>query len=175
MMAAVAEWLGAWYLQIKFLHVILVGIWAFSTAVAYQNYVIPAFRRALARPDDAEAVAHRNRMIEAFDKGVALEHIAFPGLLLTGLALLWAGGWSSAETWWLAAKLTLVVLIFIPMEIVDYRISHFSKPKRQMRLEGETEQLEAAIAFHWKFLRVSTFFVVTAIPAAIYLAIVKPG
>ncbi|MFN3627916.1 hypothetical protein [Parvibaculum sp.] len=175
MSAAAMEWLSPWYAQIKFLHVILVGIWAFSTAVAYQNYVIPAFRRALAHPPDAEAIAHRNRMIEAFDKGVVLEHVAFPGVLLTGLLMLWLGQWSIAETWWLAAKLVLVVLVFIPMEIVDYRISHFSRPKREMRLAGKTAQLEAAIAFHWKFLRVSTFFVVTTIPAAIYLAIVKPG
>lgn len=164
-----------WYAQIKFLHIVFVGIWAFSTAVAYQNYVIPAFRRAFANPADAEAIAHRNRVIEAFDKGVVLEHVAFPGVIATGLLMLWLGGWSPAESWWLAAKLSLVVLVFIPMEIVDYRISHFSKPKRQMRLDGETERLEAAIAFHWKFLRISTFFVVTTIPAAIYLAVVKPG
>ncbi|MEQ9529843.1 MAG: DUF2269 family protein [Parvibaculaceae bacterium] len=169
------ELLAPWYAQIRFLHVIFVGIWAFSTAVAYQNYVIPAFRRALAAPGDAEAIAHRNRMIEAFDKGVVLEHVAFPGILVTGLLMLWLGGWSLTESWWLTAKLVLVVLVFIPMEIVDYRISHFSKPKRQMRLDGETDRLEAAIAFHWKFLRVSTFFVVTTIPAAIYLAVVKPG
>ena len=167
--------LAPWYAQIKFLHIVLVGIWAFSTAVAYQNYVIPAFRRALANPDDARAIDHRNRMIEAFDKGVVLEHVAFPGVIVTGLLMLWLGGWSPADSWWLAAKLALVVLLFIPMEIVDYRISHFSKPKRQMRLDGETERLEAAIAFHWKFLRVSTFIVVTAIPAAIYLAVVKPA
>ena len=113
--------------------------------------------------------------MEAFDKGVVLEHVAFPGILATGLLMLWLGGWSPAESWWLTAKLALVILVFIPMEIVDYRISHFSKPKRQMRLDGETERLEAAIAFHWKFLRISTFFVVTTIPAAIYLAVVKPG
>ena len=169
------EWVAPWYAQIKFLHVILVGVWAFSTAVAYQNYVIPAFRHALANPADPQAIAHRNRMIEAFDKGVILEHVAFPGVIVTGLLMLWLGGWSPAESWWLAAKLVLVVLVFIPMEIVDYRISHFSKPKRQMRLDGEAERLEAAIAFHWRFLRVSTFFVVTTIPAAIYLAVVKPG
>lgn len=169
------ELLAPWYAQIKFLHVIFVGIWAFSTAVAYQNYVIPAFRRALANPNDADAIDHRNRMIEAFDKGVVLEHVAFPGVIVTGLLMLWLGGWSPSESWWLTAKLLLVILVFIPMEAVDYRISHFSKPKRQMRLDGETEQLEAAIAFHWKFLRVSTLIVVTAIPAAIYLAVVKPG
>lgn len=175
MSAAMMDWLAPWYAQIKFLHVIMVGIWAFSTAVAYQNYVIPAFRRALANPGDAEAIDQRNRAIEAFDKGVVLEHVAFPGVLLTGLLLLWLGQWSIMETWWLAAKLALVVLIFIPMEIVDYRISHFSTPKRELRLAGEVAQLEEAIAFHWKFLRISTFFVVTTIPAAIYLAIVKPG
>ncbi|WP_421862023.1 hypothetical protein [Parvibaculum sp.] len=169
------ELLAPWYAQIKFLHVIFVGIWAFSTAVAYQNYVIPAFRHAMAAPGDAKAIAHRNRMMEAFDKGVVLEHVAFPGILATGLLMLWLGGWSPAESWWLTAKLALVILVFIPMEIVDYRISHFSKPKRQMRLDGETERLEAAIAFHWKFLRISTFFVVTTIPTAIYLAVVKPG
>ena len=168
------ELLAPWYAQIKFLHVVFVGIWAFSTAVAYQNYVIPAFRRALANPEDAAAIDHRNRMIEAFDRGVILEHVAFPGILVTGLLMLWLGGWSPSESWWLMAKLGLVVLVFIPMEAVDYRISHFSKPKRQMRLDGETERLQAAVTFHWKFLRVSTFFVVTAIPAAIYLAVVKP-
>ncbi|NIJ40816.1 putative membrane protein [Parvibaculum indicum] len=163
-----------WYAEIKFAHLIFVAIWAFSTAVAYQNYVLPAFRKAFANPDDADAIAHRNRMIEAFDRGVVLEHVAFPMVLLTGLTLLWLGGWSPETSGWLAAKLALVLLVFIPMEIVDYRISHFSRPKREMRLAGDMESYEAAVAFHWRFLRVSTVLVVTTIPAAIFLAVVKP-
>ena len=94
-----------WYAEIKFAHLIFVAIWAFSTAVAYQNYVLPAFRKAFANPDDADAIAHRNRMIEAFDRGVVLEHVAFPMVLLTGLTLLWLGGWSPETSGWLAAKL----------------------------------------------------------------------
>tara|TARA_R110000868_G_scaffold54159_3_gene169556 strand:- start:3353 stop:3868 length:516 start_codon:yes stop_codon:yes gene_type:complete len=168
------DFLLPYYAEIKFIHLFFVGIWAFSTAVAYQNYVLPAFRFALAHPDDPDAIAWRNRMIEAFDKGVVLEHVAFPIVLVTGLTLLWLGHWSPAESGWLAVKLALVLLVFIPMEIVDYRISHFSKPKRQMRLDGDMVAYEAAIGFHWRFLRVTTLLVVTTIPAAIYLAVVKP-
>jgi len=43
--------LSPYYMQIKLLHLLAVMVWLFSTAVAYQNYLVPAFKAWLAAPD----------------------------------------------------------------------------------------------------------------------------
>jgi len=81
--------LAPWYLSIKALHVFSAMAWAWSTAVAWVYYLKPAFRRALANPDDAEARRRRDRFMEAFDRSAAIEHVAFTILIATGLVMFW--------------------------------------------------------------------------------------
>ena len=63
---------------------LMVAVWAFSTAVAYRNYIVPAFRAWQREPHNAAAIARRNEFMERFDRGVVLEHIAFPLVLAGG-------------------------------------------------------------------------------------------
>ena len=48
-----------YYLEIKFVHLFMVAMWSFSTAVAYRNYIVPIFRAWQAAPDDPQRVAAR--------------------------------------------------------------------------------------------------------------------
>jgi len=162
-----------YYLYIKFVHVFFVMIWAFSTSVAYGWYVRGAFLRWAANPDDPEAINRRNRAIEQFDRGVILEHIAFPVILVTGPLLLVVAGWN-LESPWLVLKLLVVILVFVPMEIVDYYLSHFGGNKYRLRMRGEFEAYERSIRRHWRFLRISTPLIIVFVPLVIFLAIVKP-
>ena len=77
------------YLHVQFLHLLSVAIWSFSTTVAFRNFIIPAFRAWQRDPHNPERIAKRNEFMERFDKGVILEHIAFPVLVITGLMLVW--------------------------------------------------------------------------------------
>jgi len=164
-----------WYLHVKFIHLLAVAVWSFSTAVAYWRYILPVFRAWEASPGDPERVAARNLAIERFDKGAILEHIAFPVALLSGLALAWLASWPWRELNWLGMKLGIILVIFLPMEIVDYYISHMGGNKRRIRRSGDTARYESMIRFHWRFFRVTTPLVVVFIPLLFYLAVTKPA
>ena len=153
----------------------MVAIWSFSTAVAYRNYIVPAFLAWQRDPDNAAAIARRNEFMERFDRGAVLEHIAFPLVLATGLCMVWLAGWQWRDVNWLSVKLGIVFLIFVPMEIIDYYLSHFGGNKKQIRHSGNAERYEAMTRFHWQFFRVSTPLVIVFVPILFYLAVTKPA
>lgn len=163
-----------WYLELKFVHLFFVMIWAWSTSVAYSYYVKGAFLAWERNPDDPVAIQRRNFAIDQFDKGAILEHVAFPVILVTGPLLYWLGPWNLDFTW-LVIKLAVVVLVFVPMEICDYWLAHFGGNKARLRRRGLMQQHERAIRLHWQFLKVSTPLIVIFMPLAVYLAVVKPG
>ena len=162
------------YLWIKAIHVLAVMIWAWSTAVAYAYFVKPAYRRALRRPDDEAARAERDRFMERFDRGTLLEHVAFPVILVTGILLLWISGFTLLRWSWLLAKTLLVVLVFVPMEVVDYYLAHGGGNKRRLRRAGRHERHARMMERHWLFFRITEPIVLVLIPMAIVLAIAKP-
>jgi hypothetical protein len=166
--------LAAHYMSIKAVHVLAAMIWGWSTAVAWIYYLRPAGRRALAHPEDAELQATRDRMLEAFDRGVVLEHVAFPILLVTGLALLWLGGFGIWAWSWLSAKLLIVALVFVPIEIADTHLAHFGGNKVRARRRGDLVRYRELMRTHWVFLRVTEPIIAVFVPLVVYLAIAKP-
>lgn len=173
-MDALTGLLAPWYAQLKFLHVISVAMWSFSTAVAYRDYIVPAFRAVEHHPHDEARIARRNDFMERFDSGAILEHVAFPLLVVTGLCMMLAGGWSLDSFTWFAAKMLVVLLIFVPIEIVDYYISHFGGQKARIRRSGDMARYERFMAIHWTFFKVTAPLIIIFVPTAYYLAIVKP-
>ncbi len=175
-LAATRSAFGPYYMIIKFVHLLAVMMWAFSTAVAYAWHVRSAYLAYLRNPDDEEAKRRRDWAMELFDRGVVLEHTAFPVIILTGLLLFIVGGWWNVGlSWsWLVVKLAVVVFVFVPMEVIDYWLSHFGGNKRRIRQSGDLEKYERFMGHHWLFLRVTTPIVLTTIPTVIYLAVVKP-
>ena len=163
MLDQLAQLLAPYYLQIKFIHLLAVGAWLFSTSVAYGNYLVPLVRAWQRNPSDEELVRLRNWAMERFDDGAKLEHVAFPIILLTGPMLMLAAGWSPLHGWF-ALKLVLVVLVFLPIEIVDYYLAHFGGNKEKLRLAGDAEGYEDAMHTHWWFLIFTTPVVVISIP-----------
>jgi uncharacterized membrane protein len=162
------------YAWIKALHVLAAMIWAGSTAVAYAFYLKPAFRRVQHRPGDAAARAERNRLMERFDRGVALEHLAFPVLVVTALAMLWLGSFELGRVSYLTVKLWLGVLVFLPMEIVDIYLSHLGGHKATIRASGDTARYERFMDLHWLFFRITEPIIVIVVPIVVLLAVAKP-
>jgi hypothetical protein len=166
--------LQPWYLQIKFIHLLMVAMWSFSTAVAYRNFIVPIFRAWQADPGNIAHIANRDEAIERFDRGAILEHVAFPIVLTSGLLMVWLAEWNWHSVNWLTLKLVVILVIFLPMEAVDYHLSHFRGNKRRIRLLGDTQRYESTVRFHWRFFRITTPLVVVFIPLLFYLAITKP-
>lgn len=164
-----------WYMEIKFVHLLFVMMWGMSTGVAYLFYVRFAFLRWQREPENPERIALRNWTMDQFDKGVIIEHIAFPVILVTGPTLYWLGGWSVMDARWLAIKLSIAFFIFVPIEIIDYWISHFGGRKSLHLLRGDDDKYEQAILWQWGFFRLTTPIVSLFIPAMIFLAVVKPS
>ena len=152
----------------------MVAMWSFSTAVAFNNYILPAFRAWRRNPEDEELIAVRNDFMERFDHGAILEHVAFPLVLLTGITMAWLASWPWQEMNWLGLKLLIILVIFLPMELVDYYISHLGGNKARIRRSGDEVRYERMIRFHWQFFRVTTPLVIVFIPAIFYLAVTKP-
>lgn len=173
MQELIREFLLPYYLQIKFIHVLFMAVWFMSTAVAYTWFVQVAFFQADKHPDNAEYQRRKAWALEQFDKGVVLEHVAFPVLLITGPLLWWLSSWP-IEWNWLGVKLLIIIGIFIPIEIFDYWVSHFGGNKSYLKKLGDQERYDKVVRWHWWFLRKSIPFVIVFIPAIIYLAIVKP-
>jgi hypothetical protein len=166
--------LQPWYLQIKFIHLLVVALWAFSTAVAYRNYIVPAFRAWQRNPEDPSAIAKRNEFMERFDAGAVLEHAAFPIVLASGFILVWLAGWQWQALNWLGVKLAIVLIVFLPIETVDYYISHLGGNKRKIRKSGDSHRYEAMLRFHWRFFQVTTPLIIVFVPLVFYLAVTKP-
>ncbi len=83
-----------------------------------------------------------------------------------------AGGWSTASDW-LLLKLCIVVLVFIPIEVMDYHLSHFGGNKERLRQAGNLDAYEDAVHLHWYFLLYSTPAIILFALAAVCLAITK--
>lgn len=173
-MEELPQLLATYYLSIKTIHLLAVGMWTFSTAVAFQYYLVPDYRAWRKNSNDKHLLAARNEAMERFDRGVKLEHWAFPLVILTGLLMVWAAGWSVSDVNWLTVKIGIVLVIFMPMEIVDYYISHFGGNKEKIRIKGDETRYEMMMLWHWKFFKITTPIVVTIIPLTYFLAVTKP-
>lgn len=167
------DWLAPFYPYIKLVHLLAVMVWLFSTAVAYQNYLVPAFKAWMANPSDERAVARRNLAMERFDDGVLLEHVAFPVVMVTG-PILWLISGYDAESDWFVLKMLIVFGIFLPIEIADYHLAHFAGNKRRHRLAGDLDEYERQVQLHWRFLVSVTWPIMFFGLAAVCLAVLKP-
>lgn len=168
-----AGWFAPYYLQIKFVHLFFAAMWLMSTSVAYRFYLLPIFQDWQRDPENFDRARLRNWAMERFDDGATLEHVAFPMLLITGPMMMLAAGWNP-EHGWFAMKMVLVLLVFIPIEVMDCYLAHFGLNKEKLRLAGQTGEYEDAIHLHWWFLVISSPIVIISIPYAIYLVVVKP-
>lgn len=173
-MSELREILASHYAVVKAVHVLAAGIWSFSTAVAYVYYLKPAFRRLERRPDDANARATRDHLMESFDRGAAIEHVAFVILVGTALTMLWLGRFDLTRWSFATAKLWIGIVVILPMEMIDIHLSHLGDNKQRVRRTGDTARYEQAMARHWLFLRVTEPLVMVLIPVMFVLAIVKP-
>jgi uncharacterized membrane protein len=172
MLEALREFLAPYYLHLKWLHLLAVMVWMWSTAVAYAFYLVPVFKAWRRNPGDRELLAMRDWVMERFDHGVIYEHIAFPVILITGPLLYLLGGWTTGVGW-LALKLLIVVGLFVPIEILDYHLSHFGGNKERVRSSSGSQAYELAVHRHWLFLLVSSPVVMIFGVIVVYLAVTK--
>ncbi|BFM15111.1 hypothetical protein R50073_12940 [Maricurvus nonylphenolicus] len=173
MLELIQSTLGPYYLTIKWVHLFFAITWIMSVAGAYSYFLVPVVQQWRKNPHDEGAIRMRNWAFERFDQAVVYEHTAFPMFLITGILLVLVGGWTTSAGW-LVLKLSIVFVVILPMEAVDYYISHFGGNKRRMRDRGDDVAYEKAIHHHW------WFFLVTSPPVAVfaliitYLAVLKP-
>ncbi len=159
------------YPYIKFIHVLAISAWAWSTSVGYYWFLRNAYISWKKNPGDPEYKRRKDWALEQFDNGAIIEHVAFPVAIVTGLSMFVIGGWGLDRPW-LKWKLLILVTIFLPMEIVDIWLSHLGGKKERHR--DNPEKYESLVRFHWKFFTIVTPLVGIFIPMLIFLAVVKP-
>ncbi len=173
MLEALQAFLAPYYLYIKFVHVLFVGVWVFSTAMAYAFFVLPVMKAWRRNPQDREIITMRDWIMDRFDEGAIYEHVAFPIVLITGPLLYIAGGWNTGMGW-LDLKLLIVIGLFIPIEVMDFYLSHFGGNKSKIRASGDMENHERHVHMHWWFFLVTTPGIMIYGVLVIFLAVSKP-
>lgn len=171
---ALREWLSPWYLEIKFVHLAAVMAWIWSTSVAYVYYLVPAFQAWRRNPHDPVVIAQRDWVIDRFDHGALIEHVAFPIVMVSGPLLYWVGGWDTSATW-LTIKLLIVLGLFLPIEVFDYHLSHLGGNKRHALARGGAAHRERKLHQHWWFLLVTTPLIIYFTGIVVFLAVTKIG
>lgn len=166
--------LGPWYLYIKAVHVLAAAIWSFSTAVAWIHYLKPALRCARARPQDAVRRARRDEFMELFDRGVAIEHVAFGILVVMAGLMLWLGGFDLSSWSFVTAKLWIGIAVILPMEAADIYLAHLGGNKARLRARSDDRAYERMMELHWLFFRITEPLVVVLVPLMFVIAIAKP-
>ena len=166
--------LAPYYLYIKFFHIFFVMMWAMSALGAYVFFLRSTIYQFQDNPGDKKLEERLVWAYEQFDKTVILEHIAFPVVLITGLMLFLATGWT-LETPWLFAKLVIVVGFFIPLEILDFWIAHVWGARVTRARQENPDGWNSMRAQHWKFLKTTAPMIRYSVPVVIFLAVVKPA
>ena len=172
--AELKDLLLPFFTVIKAIHVVAASLWGFSTAVAFTFYLKPAFRRVHRKPEDERARETLNRMMEAFDRGATLEHVALAILIATAGLMLWLGGVDLTRWSFITAKLWVGILIILPMEAIDIYLSHMGGSKQRIRKSGDLDRYDRMMAHHWTFLRITEPLVIVLVPTMFFIAIVKP-
>ena len=166
--------LSDYFIYIKFVHLLFVMIWSFSTFVGAAYYVYPVMNAWRRHPKDPAVIRLRNWTMERFDEGVIYEHIAFPIVLVTGPLLYILAGYD-LNTNWMNLKLLIVIGILIPIEVYDYHIAHFGGNKAKLRIAGDMTKYEKAVHSHWWFLLITTPAILIFVILVLFLAITKPA
>jgi len=156
---------------IRFVHVAAFVGWA-GPAMGASWFVYAAAWEARRGAGDAELERRVLWVRRQFNRVVALEHLAFAALVVTGLMLAEAVDWAYEGQAWFGWKLALVFGVFVPMELLDVVLSAWFQ--RVMKPGAESSAYGRAA--HWQdlFLRATIPPVMIGIPFALYLAVVKP-
>ena len=173
MIAFLQDAVGPYYIYIKFVHLLFVMLWIWSTSVAFAFYLVPVFKAWRRSPQDEQIVTMRNWVMERFDHGVIYEHVAFPIVLLTGLLLWVVGGWTPTSAWFVL-KLLIIVGIFLPIEIFDYYLAHLGGNKRRLRRKGDPAAYERGVRNHWLYLVIVSPAVMVFAVLVVFLTVTKP-
>ena len=161
------------YLIVKFFHVISVMLWAGSAIGAFWFILVARRERMKSANRNEELVRRDDWVRHHFNNILKIEHIAFPLVITTGVALIFLANWD-ISTGWLYWKLGIVVLIIIPMEIIDTWLSHFYVPPTISNKQQNPTAYNKAIVVQENFLKIATPTVAITIPTIMYMAITKP-
>jgi hypothetical protein len=173
--------LAAWRGVLRFVHVAAFVGWA-GPAMGASWFVYAAVWDRRKHPDDGERLRRELWVRRQFNRVVALEHLAFATLVVTGLMLSESVSWAHAGQAWLGWKLLIVFAIFVPMELVDVGLTAWFQ--RVMKPGAEEREAEAdasgarvrarAARVQDLFMRATIPPVMIGIPIVLYLAVVKP-
>ncbi len=166
-------WPVSMYLIIKFFHVIFVMLWAGSAIGAFWFVLVARKERMDSGNENEELIRRDDWVRHHFNHVLKIEHIAFPLVIATGLAMVFLANWDMG-TGWLFWKLGIVVLIIIPMEIIDTWLSHFYVPPTISNKQHSMTAYNKAIRVQEFFLKIATPTVAITIPVIMFLAITKP-
>lgn len=170
--------LAEWRPLLRFVHIGSFLLWAGPAMGASWYVYVAAWQRS--RDPDNEELLRRERWVRHhFNLVVAVEHLGFAVLIVSGLMLAEGVDWAFAGQAWFGWKLAMVFLVFIPMELLDVVLSAwFGRAMKPGSTDAEGEGAGAeygrAARSQDLFLRATIPPVMIGIPFVLYLAVVRP-
>ncbi len=161
------------FLYIKFIHVFFAFLWGMAVPPAFAVYVARAMKDSNADPENGELERRMWWSWDQIDKLIILEHIAWPILLITGPMMFLASGWSLTDPW-IVMKLSLIIVIYIPLEAYDIWFSHYYAARAEARKLEDPEGYKKMRADQLKFFKIVSPTIRITLPMIWFLAIVKP-
>ncbi|TMD05997.1 MAG: DUF2269 family protein [Chloroflexi bacterium] len=146
-----------WYLLLKYIHVLL-GITAVGTNITYAVWNTRGAR-------EKEHLSFALRGVSFLDRRVA--NPAYGLLLLTGLALVWVGGWGFKR--WIISSLFLFVLLIVVA--VGFYSRTMNRQIEVLEKEGESSPAYQRLAAQAQRVGIILIVIVLAI---IFMMVVKP-
>jgi|TARA_B100002003_G_C14136627_1_gene546636 uncharacterized membrane protein len=161
------------FLYIKFIHVFFAFLWGLAVPPAFTVYVRRAMNDYNADPGNEELERRMWWTWDQIDKLIVLEHIAWPILIITGPLMFLASGWSLSDPW-IMMKLSIIIIIYVPIEAFDIWFSHFYSAHAEARKLEDPDGYKKMRADQIRFFKIISPTVRITIPAIWFLAIVKP-
>ncbi|NRF28138.1 DUF2269 domain-containing protein [Vibrio coralliilyticus] len=154
------------YSILKLIHIGALVFWLGPSLGAWLAF------RAIVNMPISESTSRVNRLFYIM---VTVEHIAFVGLLITGLMMALQIGWLQAP--WLQQKLFIVLLIVVPIEIVDILLGNWLAAKSDQKKYAGEEMSSAEkrwlYLYHGPFTKLAMFTIPLSALTIMFLAVSK--
>ena len=173
-MEALQQFAIAHFVGIKAVHIVAATMWSFYF-ISGMFTVVPAVAhlRGLDAPDDSELTRRAYWVLERYEKSTIVEHVTFPIILGAG-GLMWLSGVVGFSTGWFAAKMVIVLGMFLPGTISGMYYSYTKGARLRKNQEADPAAYFEYLQFFGRMLIWTSLPFVLMLASVLFLALMKP-
>ena len=159
---------------IKAMHIVVATMWAFYF-ISGMFLLMPAIThiRSLDGPDDTEETRRAYWVIERYERSGIVEHICFPIILCAG-GLMWLAGAANLSFAWFAAKMVIVLGMFLPGTLSGMYYAYVKGPRLRRRRDSDPLAYFEYLKLFANMIVWTSLPFVVMLASVLFLALMKP-